>query len=221
MSNERTAVTMQDTHITESSGRFAPTGSTSAFGSRSADEMLGSDLERRDLVRWGPIIAGLVTVIGLLAILSALGLAIGLSAVGGDSLGQISTGAWIWGIASAVVAFFVGGLVAAMSSAVGGRDRGLLNGLMVGATAITATLLLIGFGAGSLLGAGASALGDVVDVGQQLNVGQEVDTATNALARAESSAWGSFIGLTLAVLLAGAGGVIGARGRATGEPVRR
>ena len=211
---------MQETRSTEPTGRFARAESD-RLGSRSADEMLGADLERRDLVRWGPIIAGLVTVITLLAILSSLGLAIGLSAVEGDALSSISTGAWVWGIASAVIAFFAGGLVAAMSSAVGGRDRGMLNGLMVGATSITAMLLLIGFGAGSLLGAGASALGDVVNVGQQINVGQQLDTATNALARAESSAWGSFIGLALAVILAGLGGLVGARGRAVGEPDRR
>lgn len=211
---------MQESRITEPAGRFSPPPAE-GLGSRSAEELLGSDLERRDLVRWGPIVAGLVSVIALLAILSALGLAIGLSAVEGDGLAQISTGAWIWGIASAAIAFFVGGMVAAMSSAVGGRERGLLNGLMVGAASITATLLLIGFGAGSLLGAGASALGDVVNVGQQLNVQQEVEAATGALARAESSAWGSFIGLTLAVVLAGLGGLAGARGRAVGEPARR
>jgi hypothetical protein len=191
-------------------------------GATSVDELQRSELVRRDLVRWGPVLAGLVTVIATLAILSTLGLAIGLSAVEptGDGMSAISTGAWIWGIASAVIAFFLGGMVAAMSSAVGGADRGLLNGLMVGAASIAGTLLLIGFGAGALLGAGASALGEVINVGNQLNFGQQADAATNAFARAEGSAWGSFIGLSLAVILAGLGGLVGARKRARNEPER-
>ena len=199
----------------------APAATTGAGASR-VGALEPDQLVRRDLVRWGPIVAGLVTVIATLAVLSSLGLAIGLSAIepGTGGVSDIGTGAWIWGIASAALAFFLGGLVAASSSAVGGRDRGLLNGLMVGTASIAATLLLIGFGAGAVLGAGASALGEVVNVDAQLNIGQEAEAAADAFARAEDSAWGSFLGLTLAIVLAGVGGLIGARGRAVDEPQR-
>jgi len=218
---------MHETESTEAERRFTPARpdtSVTGGGATSAVDLRGGDLERRDLVRWGPIAAGLVTVIASLAVLSTLGLALGLSAVepagGGSGLGAISTEAWIWGIASAVVAFFLGGMVAAMSAAVGGRGPGLLNGLMVGAASIAGTLLLIGFGAGALLGAGASALGEVINVGNQVNFGQQADAATQAFARAEDSAWGSFIGLALAVVLAGLGGLAGARGLAKNAPAR-
>ena len=215
---------MAETHITESEG-YAPRAATAPGRSRgtgSIDELTHDAPVRRDLVRWGPIVAGLVTVIATLAILSSLGLAVGLSAIepAAGSIGEISTGAWIWGIATAAVAFFLGGLVAALSAAVGGAGRGLLNGLMVGAASITATLLLIGFGAGALLGAGASALGDVVNVGDQLNLGQQADAAAAAFSRAEDSAWGVFAGFALAVVLAGLGGLAGARRRAQHEPHR-
>jgi len=214
---------MQDTHVTQPAERFGRPGDHVRAGGLGATSVDHDDaLVRRDLVRWGPIVAGLVTVIATLAILSSLGLAVGLSAIepadGGVS--EISTGAWIWGIASAAIAFFLGGMVAALSAAVGGRSRGLLNGLMVGAASIAATVLLIGFGAGALLGAGATALGEVVNVGNQLNLDQQADAATSAFARAEGSAWGSFIGLSLAVVLAGVGGLVGARGRAQDEPRR-
>ena len=213
---------MQDTSIKQDAVRLERPPHGTEIGATAAHELEGGSLLRRDLVRWGPIMAGLVCVIATLAILSALGLAIGLSAVepSGGGFAQISTGAWIWGIASGVIAFFLGGLVAGMSSAVGGRSRGLLNGILVGATSITATLVLVGVGAGTLLGAGATALGDLVNIGPQLNIGQAADTASNAFARAESSAWGSFIGLSLAVVLAGLGGLAGARGRADDEPAR-
>lgn len=214
---------MAQARISETEG-YAPTAAGApgaARGASSIDELTRDALIRRDLVRWGPIFAGLVTVIATLAILTTLGLAIGLSAIEpGAAIGEISTGAWIWGIASAAVAFFLGGLVAALSAAVGGHSRGMLNGLMVGATAITAMLLLIGVGAGALLGAGASALGAVVNVGDQLNLGQAPDAAAAAFAGAESSAWGAFVGLALAVFLAGLGGLVGARRRAQDEPHR-
>ena len=199
----------------------APDAAADALAASSIGELDRGAFVRRDLVRWGPIFGGLVTVIALLAILSSLGLAIGLSALEpGDRIGEVSTGAWIWGVGSAALAFFVGGAVAAMSAAVGGRDRGLLNGLLVGAASIAASLLLIGFGAGALLGAGASALGDVIDSANQLNFNQQGGAGTSAFARAESNAWGSFVGLSLAVVLAGLGGLAGARSRAGDESTR-
>ena len=84
-------------------------------------------------------------------------------------MSQISTPAWIWGIATAVISFFLGGFVAAKSAAVGGSSRGLLNGLIVGAATIVVTLWLLGTGVGTLLGAGATAPGDAVNVGQNVN----------------------------------------------------
>jgi len=112
---------MPDTSMRQEAARFEPPARSARSGATGALELEGGPLVRRDLVRWGPVIAGLVCVITTLAILSALGLAIGLSAVepSGSGLAEISTGAWIWGIASAVVAFFLGGLVAGMSSAWG------------------------------------------------------------------------------------------------------
>lgn len=191
-------------------GRAAEPMSPPRIGTTAMDDVTHVP---RDLVHWGPIVAGLVTVVALLAVLSSLGLAVGLSAIdpGGAGASDISTGAWIWGIVSGVIAFFVGGMVAATSAAVAGRDVGLLNGLMVGAASIAATLLLIGFGAGALLGAGATALGDVVNIADQLNLGGAGETTNDAFDRVENSAWGSFIGLTLAICLAGLGGAAGAR----------
>ena len=215
---------MSDIHSTEQRGERHRTDNgvtTPATGRSTGAQALRQDpLVRRDLVRWGPVFAGLVTVIATLAILSSLGVAIGLSAIGPDAAGvsAIDTAGWIWGIVTAIVAFFLGGLVAAMSSAVGGSDRGLLNGVIVGCASITAMLLLIGFGAGTVLGAGASALGDVSNIGEQLGVsGTEIG---DAVASAEDSAWATFIGLTLAVVVAGLGGLVGARGKAHDEPDR-
>lgn len=177
-------------------------------------------LVRRDLIRWGPIAAGIAVVLATTAVLTSLGLAIGLSAIepAGAAFGDISTGAWIWGIASAAVAFFAGGLVAGATSAVGGRGNGALNGFMVGAAAIAATVAFVGLGLSNALGAAATALGQVVQVG---DLAAGADDAADAFARAEGGAWGTFIGLTIALLLAAAGGAVAARGEARDAPDRR
>lgn len=75
----------------------------------------------KNRVQFGPIIAGVLTTIVTMLILTVLGLAIGASALepreAGDALGM---GAAIWGIVSAVISFFLGGWVAAKTAAVAG-----------------------------------------------------------------------------------------------------
>src|SRR3712207_2704601 len=59
---------------------------------------------RKDLVRWGPVIAGLFAALATLATLSVLGLAIGLSAYdAGDPASNFGIGAGIWGAITALI----------------------------------------------------------------------------------------------------------------------
>ena len=59
----------------------------------------------RDLVRWGPVIAGLFAALATLASLTVLGLAIGLSSyTAGDQASSFGIGAGIWGAISALIA---------------------------------------------------------------------------------------------------------------------
>ena len=93
----------------------------------------------RDRIRWGPIIAGVVTAFAVLLFLSVLGLALGISALGGDDPQTWGTAAGIWGGLSLLVAFFVGGWMAARAAATLSESDGPLNGFVTGA----ATLLLL------------------------------------------------------------------------------
>jgi len=105
-----------------------------------------------DRVRWGAILAGLVTTLSTLVVLSVLGLAIGLTTFEtGDRLGNFGMGAGIWGAISTIVAFVLGGWVAARSAAVRGRSNALLNGAMVWAVAIPLVMYLLGSGVGSIV----------------------------------------------------------------------
>jgi hypothetical protein len=175
----------------------------------------------KNRVQFGPIIAGVLTAITTLLILAVLGLAVGASALepreAGESLG---IGAAIWGIASAVIAFFVGGWVAAKTAAVAGSGSGLINGLMVGAAILVLVLWLTGSGVGAVIGTLGSSIGDIVNIAQdqgtstqdtqqqaqeqlqQVDPNQAFDTVRNA-------AWGTLAGLLIPLAAAGLGGLVG------------
>jgi hypothetical protein len=129
------------------SGRIDSTGlppSTAASGVTGvgvpAVEVDVAEVPLRDRIRWGPIIAGVVTAFAVLLFLTVLGIALGISALGGDDDPQTwGTAAGIWGGLSLLVAFFFGGWMAARAAATLSESDGPLNGFITGA----ATLLLL------------------------------------------------------------------------------
>jgi hypothetical protein len=81
-----------------------------------------------------------VTAFAVLLFLTVLGIALGISALGGDDDPQTwGTAAGIWGGLSLLVAFFFGGWMAARAAATLSESDGPLNGFITGA----ATLLLL------------------------------------------------------------------------------
>lgn len=166
---------------------------------------------RRDRVRWGPIAAGLVTTIGTMIVLTVLGLAVGASVLDPADSGDITTGAAIWGAVSALIAFFIGGYVAAKSAAVDGEGSAMLNGVMVGLTAITLLILMVGLGLSNLLGALGSNVNDVVDLVRSSDVttGDASAAAESAYDDARDGAWGTLISLVLALGASALGGWAG------------
>ena len=76
-----------------------------------------TDVHFRDRVRWGPIVAGVVTGFAILLFLTVIGAALGLSALGGDNdTSSWGTTAGIYGGLSLLIAFFAGGYMAARSA---------------------------------------------------------------------------------------------------------
>jgi hypothetical protein len=106
----------------------------------------------KDRVRSGPIVAGLFGTLSILALLSVLGLAVGLSTVDRNSdAGNYGIGAGIWGAISALVAFAFGGWLAARTSAVvGGGSNAVLQGAMVWMVTIGLLMYLVAGGLGTL-----------------------------------------------------------------------
>lgn len=171
-------------------------------------------VNRKDRTRWGPIVAGLLTAVVMLLVLTVLGLAIGTSAFEPDTAdgSTVGTAAAIWGGLSALIAFFVGGWVAAKSSAIDGDGAGALNGFLVGVAAIVLILWLLGAGLGNLLGTVGNNLTDVINLGQSVDVPQGQDATTLAQENydeARDTAWGTLVGLLLALGAATLGGWVG------------
>lgn len=198
------------------------TAPAAGFTSRPVVGVGENQIEVKNRVQWGPIIAGLVTTLATMLVLTVLGLAIGASILEPTDPGaDLGAAAATWGAISAILSFFVGGWVAAKSAAVGGPGSGMLNGFMVGAAALTLILWLTGAGLGNLFGTLGSNLGDIANIGQDAGVtpteveqqapdaGEVAGQATDAFAEAEEGAWGTLIGILLALGAATLGGLLG------------
>jgi hypothetical protein len=106
-----------------------------------------------------------VTAVVAFLLLTVLGIALGASTLDpANTAGEIGTWAAVWGAISAVLAFFIGGWIAARSSAVDGTFAALMNGLMVGATGLLLIIWLSASGLGNLFGTIGSAVGSVANV---------------------------------------------------------
>ena len=156
----------------------------------------------RDRVRWGPILAGLLTAIASFLLLGLAAAAIGLNVAQGgtDTATAGNTSAIVAAIIGLVV-FFIGGYVAASTAALARRSDGALNGFLVWALAILVILVLAGIGVGQAFGPTGGALG-----AYRVDAGGSVDLNT-----LRTSALGAFLGMLLPALAATIGGFVGAR----------
>ena len=200
-----------------------------------------------DRVRWGPVIAGLLTALSTLVVLSVLGAAITASTYDGDDTARnYGIKAGVWGAISALIAFALGGWVAARTAAVRGRNNGMLNGAMVWVAAVPLLVYMVGTG----ISAAASAANSVAQtasqtaaaaantpqgqdaaqrqgeqvqqrVNEMVNQGQaqanDPATRERAADAARKTAWGTLISLLLALGASALGGWMGARDRHTGD----
>jgi MFS family permease len=182
-----------------------------------------------DRVRWGPIWAGIFSALATLAVLSVLGLAIGLSVYDRNDPGRAyGIGAGVWGVISYLIAFAIGGWVAGRTSALAGRRNSLINGAMVWTVAIPLLMFMLGGGLASLVSAGVNAAGDAAAVASNTDdtarTNDMTDRAQTAAARigdatgarnvsgedvrrkSAGAAWWTLVALLLGLGAASAGG---------------
>jgi hypothetical protein len=143
-------------------------------------------------VSWGGVWGGVLLAIGSLALLSALGVAVGVSAVDPNMANpsRIMTIAGIWGAVSLLAALFIGGMVATRIGMVYDRATGMFEGVLVW---IVSMMLVAAFA-----GSGLVLLPDIT-----------VDLATN-----RTTAWLGLAAMVLSLLAAVAGAMTGRRGAA-------
>lgn len=188
----------------------------------------------RDRVRWGPIVAGVFTALTTLVVMTVLGLALGMTAFEpGETGGRtVGTAAAIWGIITAVLAFFLGGWMAGRNALGSAHENGAVNGFLVGAVTVIIMLWMIGTGLGNLMGLAGANIDEITRLtGQQITQisGEEVAETVTPTARenydeARNTAWGTLAALVVALSAAAAGGALGHPDRAmvtTRTPARR
>jgi hypothetical protein len=168
--------------------------------------------ERQDGVRWGPIWAGLLTALTTFILLELLFFAFGwLTLDPGENDSGNSRGL-VTGIL-ALVAFFLGGLVAGATAIWKGLFSGLLHGFLVWALGVVAFIALTFFGGSALLGSFGS-------LTNQLGVGpQQVQSTTNVsdseaqevADKAKDAAAPAFWGLLLPLGASMLGGLMGSK----------
>ncbi len=140
-----------------------------------------------DRVRLPSVIAGILTTLSTLVVLSVLGLAIGLDRYDGTG-NALGLNASIWGAISALIAFGLGGFVAARSSATASGPRnGIFNGAIMWMAAIVLIIMLIGGSIGSLLGLAGNVAGTAITAAAPV-AGQVVENAAQGGAAAAPAA---------------------------------
>ncbi len=134
-------------------------------------------------VSWGGIFGGVLVAIGLLLLLTALGVAVGISAAqpGETEMSALGTGAGIWAGVALLLALFIGGLVSTRIGAISDGATGFFEGALVWVVSILLMLYfassgvsMLAGGAFQMVGGAAQALGSVVQ-SQGVEVSGSVD----------------------------------------------
>jgi hypothetical protein len=171
-----------------------------------------------DQVRWGPIIAGLVTALSTQLVLSALGVAVGMGSIGGSGAPRTEAGGvgatiGIWSIISLLISLFVGGWVAARASGRMSRNAALLNGAILWASTLALSAWLLSSGVTGAFGLVAANAGSIINQvpstaavpSPEITAQQARDLAGNAAKVSWSFVLGSLLGLAAALVGSAAG----------------
>jgi hypothetical protein len=135
-------------------------------------------------VSWGGIWAGVLTVLGTLLFLTALGLAIGISAVDprDTDAGTLGAGAAIWSSLSLLIALFVGGMASTRLGMVFDKATGTFEGALVWVLSFVAVLWLAGSGVRLVASGISSIFGGVT---------QTISSATGGMSELSNLSGGS------------------------------
>jgi len=155
-------------------------------------------------VRGGPVWSGFAVAFATWLLLQLAIFALNLGDLTSSVTGSGGTAGLWWSGVAAVVALFVGGLVAGASSEWDGISTGILQGIVVWSMVVVALIVLSGIG----VGVGFGVVGDLLNTLRGLGSGQ-VDTSLAATA--QDAASGAVLALGVTVVAAALGGAAGAK----------
>ena len=188
------------------------------------------------IIAWGPIWGGVVIAVGVQALLTVLGMAVGLTVMDAtrDTAGGAPEGsgvvAGIWWVISSLIALFLGGWATGFFAGPRKPAHGAINGFVLWCVITALSAALLTMTSGALIGGGLGALGNVAANRTAANtsptiVGEEgtrdfTRTATtDRIAEGSASvAWWTFVVMALSAGAAVLGGAMGPR---SGEMQRR
>ena len=164
-------------------------------------------------VSWGGIFGGVMVAVGLLLLLAALGVAVGITAVDPQStqLGRLGAGAAIWTGVSLLLALFLGGLVASRLGATYDRSTSFFEGFLVWVV----SLLLVAYLAASGMSWVAGDTFNMMGAAPDISMSAPPDVVEAIKPQAAKTAWITFGSLVLSLGAALIGAMVGRRRQPT------
>ena len=140
-------------------------------------------------VAWGGVWSGFLFSLGIFLLLTVLGMAIGISAVGigtsdGASARSLGVGAAVWGAVTLLIALFVGGWVATRAGMVHDGATGMIEGVLIWVLSIL-TLIYMASSGVALLASGV--FGSIGTVTQSATAAVRGSVDVDAIARGDVS----------------------------------
>ena len=155
-------------------------------------------------VSWGGVFGGVLVALGFLLLMTALGVAVGISAAqpGETDAATLGTGAGIWGGLSLLIALFLGGWVSTRIGAIFDGTTGFFEGALVWVVSVLLMLYFAASGIGMLAGGAFKLVGGAA---------QALGSVVQSQGAPDVTAWVSFGALLLSLLAAVIGAMAGRR----------
>lgn len=190
--------------------QYSGAGSVTGVGHAAAPTVVPT--QRDDGIRWGPVWAGVVIALAIFLILEFFFFAVGVLDFGTGAGNSGTVSGIVTGIIG-LVAFFIGGLTAGKTAMWRDAPNGFLHGVVVAALGLVLVLVASLLGGGALLGAAGNFASQFASL-QSANPKVSPEQVNQAVTTAQHAAGWATLGLGLAVIAAGLGGLVGVRGHA-------
>jgi len=141
-------------------------------------------------VSWGGVFGGVLVALGFLLLMTALGVAVGITSAqpGATDAGALGTGAGVWAAVSLLLALFLGGWVSTRIGAIFDGTTGFFEGALVWVVSVLLMLYFASSGIGMLaggafrlVGGAAQVLGSVVQTQGAPQISGSVDQMVQRL----------------------------------------